>query len=102
MEVKKNKGPMPARKASEEEQSQSGCDVVRAWFARQSREVKVAVCTIGAMSEGDRGNAELAAEIVEGYEADLLADAQDPRADVPPQDMAMIGIWLGMEAVQGR
>lgn len=102
MDVKKNKDPIASRKLSEEERSDSGCDVIRAWFARQPREVKIAVCAIGAMSEGDRGNDALAAEIVAGFEADLLADVQDPRSDVTPADMAMIGIWLGMEAVQGR
>jgi alkanesulfonate monooxygenase SsuD/methylene tetrahydromethanopterin reductase-like flavin-dependent oxidoreductase (luciferase family) len=101
MEIKKNKNPIPSRKITDEG-GQDSRDVVRAYFARQPREVKIAVCTILAMSDGDRGASDLAQEIVDGYEADLLTDAQDPRADMDPESRTMIGLWMGLQAVQGR
>ena len=101
MDTKKNKNPIVSRKTTEEG-SQDSRDVVRAYFVRQPREVKIAVCTVLALTDGDHGASDLAQEIVAGYEADLLADAQDPRADMDPESRTMIGIWMGFQAVQGR
>ncbi|MGA2093108.1 MAG: hypothetical protein ABSH16_06845 [Sedimentisphaerales bacterium] len=51
------------------------------WFARQSNDAKLTAVLLEEMSDADRGNDDLAAEILDGYRAELLHETNPKNAD---------------------
>lgn len=76
-----------------------GRDLIGTWLRQQPLEAKLAACLLWGMTDGDRGNPDLANEIFDGYEEELLAAAQDETSPASAETRTMLGVWMGQEAL---
>jgi len=76
-----------------------GRDLVETWLRQQPLESKLAACVLWAMTDGDRGNPDLANEIFDGYEEELIEAAQDENAAISLEIRTMLGMWLAQGVV---